>query len=163
MTLALKSVIDIPENDIISFLHDVISSQPKTQQDGDTMQIDVPTDAAISPVSDLLALCVTYPTSAAAMRVALRKHIREADELIAILAILVDWIEAWCGEEEKFLPEEAKKGEHDVLIPVVEENKSDERPPLDKVYEIFSLIQDECLRCFSRFSPSCRSCSTLPS
>ena len=111
MTLALRSVIDIPETDVVSFLHDVISSQPKTQQDGDSMQVDVPTDTATSPVPDLLALCVTYSTSAAAMRVALRKHIREADELVVILAILVDWIEAWYGQEEKFLPEEAKKGE----------------------------------------------------
>ena len=52
MTLALKSVIDIPETDVVSFLHDVISSQPKTQQDGDSMQVDVPMDTATSPVPD---------------------------------------------------------------------------------------------------------------
>lgn len=140
MTLALRTVIDIPETDLASFLHDVIVARPKSSGEDDSMQVDSAANPSIPSLPDLLALCVTYPTSAAAMRVAVRKHLREADGLVDILEILLEWVERWCSEEMKFFPEKARKNERGFLVPVVENHKIEDIPPLDKVCPIAAVV-----------------------
>ena len=171
MTLALKTVIDVPETDLAIFLHDVISSKSASQasaEDDNSMQIDsVSAQNSAPSVTDLLALVVMYPTSAAAMRVAIREHLREADELVVILKELTRWVEAWFNEEPKLLPEQAKKGDYGVLVPVIEVSKREDIPPLEKVRD-FQRFTSHPLTHFAqlplaRFSISYKSSSTPPS
>ncbi|KAH8096702.1 hypothetical protein BXZ70DRAFT_331420 [Cristinia sonorae] len=155
MLLSLKNVIDIPETHLTTFLHDVIVSKSKAQDGDDSMQVDSSSAVTSLPnLQDLLALCVTYPTSAPAMRVAIRKHLREADELVTILKVLVKWTEMWCEEESKFLPAETKKDEHGVLVPLIEEKGNGNIPPLDKVLTFVQILLDSSFLTFLSHAPS---------
>ena len=93
--LALKTVIDIPEQDMVLILHDVIRDT-STRVPNDAMQID---SAMMPALTDVLSLCVDYPISAPSFRLSIHRQIREADELNVLLEILLGWMQRWCSED----------------------------------------------------------------
>jgi len=138
MEVVLANVLDIPEADIMAILQCVIARhrQSLAAISGETgaMQIDTPTDMPSLPA--FLSCCVCYPTSPAALRLAIRKHLQDADDVICILDVLESWIATWGTKEVRLLPpkKSISKNEHGVLVSKPSE-KGDKGglPPLIKV------------------------------
>lgn len=140
MLLALKTVIDIPEGDVMAFLHTSASTARQKQKDDNAMQVDATSDSAIPSLFAVLSLCVSYTMSAPALRLAIRQHLPDAAELVAILRVLNEWIDAWCAEDVHFLPERTKKDLHGALVPVLEKQKG-AIPPLERVSDVAPLVR----------------------
>ena len=133
MILALKSVIDIPESEVMSLLHASAAVSRQTAADENAMQVDAPGNSSIPTLPTVLALCVTYSMSAPALRLAIRQKVPDAAELTAILQVLKEWIDAWCAEDVQLLPQRTKKDSHGALIAAVDEKQKGSMPPLEKV------------------------------
>lgn len=104
--LAMDTVRDLTETDIISVLHKVTTAHLKrtkhaSPSDVDGMQVD-PTPVQTQdtpPLEEYLGRCVSYDTSAPALRLALRKHLGDVEESVAVLQVLESWMRKW-GEVE---------------------------------------------------------------
>ena len=97
------------------------------------MQVDgTPAANEPPPLPVLLAHVVTSPVSAPALRLAIRKHLRDAEDLTCVLQVLVGWLEAWTAQDVALLPIRTTKDPHGATVPVIEETKVD-APPVDKV------------------------------
>ena len=102
----METVHDLTETDIISVLHKVTiahleRSKSTSPLDVDVMQVDhasVRTQDILS-LEEFLGRCVSYDTSASALRLALRKNLSDAEEIVAVLQVLGSWMKKW-GEAE---------------------------------------------------------------
>lgn len=136
MLLALRYVSDIPESDLISFLHDILSLNASETSPDDAMNVDSAPSTVPSPptVSIVLSRCVAYTTSPPSLRLSLREHIKEPEQIDRVLRILLDWLDAWCEKDERFFPEGVKNNELGVPVPIYPQATPDvDLPPLDKV------------------------------
>lgn len=107
--LAMESVCDLTETDIISVLHKVTivhlkRTNPKlSSDDADAMQVD----SSPAQVQDTLSLeeylgrCISYDTSASGLRLALRKNLGEVEQTMAVLQVLESWMKKWGEAEDK--------------------------------------------------------------
>ena len=128
----------------------------------DAMQVDAPSVLPALPA--FLALCVNYAASPGPLRVALKKHLPDAEDIVCVLEILDGWLERWGAEELRLLPEGVKKDENGVYVAVFPEEKPPEIPPLDKAsLVVLSRLHyaHRYIRLLSRSSPSSRPSSTL--
>ncbi|KAI0053667.1 hypothetical protein FA95DRAFT_1481422 [Auriscalpium vulgare] len=93
--LAVNTVVDIPEAHVMAAIRQVVLSHRGQQQpvaaDPDAMEVD--TASADQPPLSLLLECLHYAFTPAPMRLALRQQIPEAENLTALLAILVGWLD----------------------------------------------------------------------
>ena len=97
------------------------------------MDVDVTSDSDLPSLPRILALVVTYPVTVPTMRLAIKKHLQDADELDALLTVIVRWVEVWCSEELSLLPEQAKKDDRGVMMPIYASKSRMDLPPLQKV------------------------------
>ena len=114
----------------MSLLAQVVA-QHRRQSAPDAMQVDAP--SAIPALPGFLALCVNYAASPGPLRVALKKHLPDAEDVVCVLEILDGWLERWGAEEVQLVPEGVKKDENGRYVAVLPEDKPLEIPPLDKV------------------------------
>ena len=142
--LAFGAVLDLKESEIIESLHFIISQHrsSSTVPSENAMQIDTPAVATtVVPLPTFLNLSITYPTSRAPLVSAVRKQLRDAEDLTVLLEILDKWLTQRTGMEEKLFPEkkDLKKTEYGVWTVVGStarkggEKKLEEVPTLDKV------------------------------
>ncbi|CAL1700237.1 unnamed protein product [Somion occarium] len=150
MVTALTSVIDIPEDDVVSFLHEVILAQQKRQPAGgeDAMQVDSSANPDLPSLRKVLSLIVVYPVTAPAMRLAIRQQLKDAEELDAILEVIVQWIEEWCSEDPRLLPEQVKKDERGITVPIYTSKPMTDLPALDKVLAFLQILLDSSALAF---------------
>ncbi|OSD04539.1 hypothetical protein PYCCODRAFT_1443810 [Trametes coccinea BRFM310] len=91
ISLALHSVSDVPEADIISLLGKVVAAHRRAASSDDSaMQVDNTT--SVPPLETFLAQCVVYPSTPALARLALRKHLPDASDLVPVLEVLDAWV-----------------------------------------------------------------------
>lgn len=102
----MATVRDLTEMDIVSVLHKVVvahlkRTKPTSSTDTDAMEVDHPsTQTQDTPsLEDYLSRCVSYDTSAPALRLALRKKLGNVEETVAVLQVLELWMRKW-GENE---------------------------------------------------------------
>ena len=140
MTLALKAVNDIPEDHLVSFLSISVTTPRQREKlpltDDSAMEVDDgPLDSSKPTLSAILPLCVTYPTSAPALRLALRTHLSDAAAVTSILEVLAEWLRSYVEEEPQLLPQGTKKDLHGALIPLYQDKRKrkDRLPPSEKV------------------------------
>jgi hypothetical protein len=134
--LALKNVIDITESDIMALLKLAIDAHRR--RDPNSMEVDAAPAAsstAIPPLSTILAACIDYPTSSAALRVAFRQHLRDAEDVIAIMGALEDWITAWHEQPSQLGPAagDVRKNEQGIFVVQTLLSTTRETPDIDKV------------------------------
>ena len=139
--MAFGAVLDLKESEIIESLQFIISQHrsSSTVPSDNAMQIDTP--AAIIPLPTFLNLSITYPTSRASLVSAVRKQLRDAEDLTILLEILDKWLTERPEMEEKLFPEkkDLKKTEYGIWTIVDstakkgEGKKLEEVPTLDKV------------------------------
>ena len=126
-------MIDLSENDILALLHTAITSHRQQQKsDPDAMQVDTPPSNALG-VSTILSSCVNYPTSLAALRVSIRQHLRDAEDVTCVLEVLDGWLETWCTQSISLLPNATDKNPRGIPTPSTNVTKEACLPSLDKV------------------------------
>ncbi|KAG6331869.1 hypothetical protein ID866_7220, partial [Astraeus odoratus] len=89
--LALDSVVDIPEDELISSVKSIIDTQRKREGGQEAMQIDS-SEPWIPPLETCLSACISYDFSPASMRFAIRRHLSDARDLVVILKSLDGWL-----------------------------------------------------------------------
>lgn len=114
----------------MSLLAQVVA-QHRRHSASDAMQVDAP--SAVPTLPAFLLLCVNYAASPGPLRVALKKHLSDAEDVVYVLEILDGWLEKWGAEELQLLPEGVKKDEGGTYVAVFTEQKRLAIPPLDKV------------------------------
>jgi hypothetical protein len=97
------------------------------------MQVDAKSSDA-SIFSSILAACISYPTSDAALRLALREQLNDPYSIVPILVLLDDWLAELSSHETSFiLGANATENEPSVAAPPESCSSKAEIPPLDKV------------------------------
>ncbi|KAL1757337.1 hypothetical protein FB107DRAFT_209680 [Schizophyllum commune] len=104
---------DIPETELIEALAHVIALKPALT-DANAMQVDTPTPTAPDTLTlpAFLALCVAYPSSQSALRVAIRRALADASAVLATLDVLQTWLARHAGMRSAGLapaPSKAKR------------------------------------------------------
>ncbi|KAF8805835.1 hypothetical protein BYT27DRAFT_7191996 [Phlegmacium glaucopus] len=158
--LAFGTVLDLKESEIIESLQFIISQHRRSAVQSsvsgipsdDAMQIDAPTIASSATISlpTFLNLTITYPTSRAPLVSAVRKQLRDAEDLTVLLEILAKWLTRRATMDEKFFPgkKDLKKTEHGVwtvvgrTVETRKRKKLEEVPPLDKIIDFIQIILD---------------------
>ncbi|KAI0254799.1 hypothetical protein BJV78DRAFT_1183009 [Lactifluus subvellereus] len=138
--LTLKNVLDLPEVDLVKLLRSV-------RKDNRTSgALDMQIDAKCSDVptfSSILAACVSYPTSDAALRLTMREQLNDPESIVPILTILDDWLAELSSHETGFiLDANAAGNEPSVVTPAEPCPRKAEIPPLDKVLAFLRAILD---------------------
>lgn len=96
LVLSDGRVRDIPEVELADGLAHVVA-RASTPGDANAMQVDVPSTSDAPALPVFLALCVAYPASPSALRVALRRSLADAGAVLAILDVLQGWLARWAG------------------------------------------------------------------
>ncbi|KIJ69813.1 hypothetical protein HYDPIDRAFT_178256 [Hydnomerulius pinastri MD-312] len=91
LMLALHCVDDISEDEMISSAKFLIDRQRKRENNPDAMEVDA-TVGYVPPLGTYLSACVSYSSTPAAMRLAIRKYLSDAQDLVVILETLESWI-----------------------------------------------------------------------
>lgn len=156
--MAFNTVLDISEEEIVSVLQSVISHHKKNVSQDDAMQVDS-TLSNIPSLPTFLSLCISYTTSPATLRLAIRKYLPDAEDIFCVLEILDGWIEKWSSVTLKLLPTDVSKNSRGVTVAKLHQAKRTVGPPLDDV----SFPQCRILRIlvnlfFARLSRSYKHC-----
>ncbi|KAG6900424.1 hypothetical protein C0993_010812 [Termitomyces sp. T159_Od127] len=115
--LALEHVIDLSEAEIMESLQFVVArNHSDVTQDGNAMEVDSVTDVPSLP--SFLSLCVSYTTTAPALRSAMRRSLKEAEDICAVLKVLENWIKNWSSKDSRLLPsnKDIVKNSHGVFV-----------------------------------------------
>ncbi|KAI9000727.1 hypothetical protein BD414DRAFT_526173 [Trametes punicea] len=146
ISLAMRTVSDLPESDIIALLGKVIAAhrQRASTADDSAMQVDHASGSAIPALDFFLAQCVVYPYTPALERVALRKHLADATDLVPVLEALDAWI--------------VRHTENDALLqgPPLSASSETELPPLDKVLAFLQTLLDASFLALLAHAPAHR-------
>ena len=95
VALTLKNVLDIPEVEIIKLIRSILGyGRPS---DAHSMQVDA--TLSDTEVSSILASCMSYPSSDAALRLAIKEQLNHAESIIPILVMVDDWLEKISSRE----------------------------------------------------------------
>ena len=96
---ALTTVADISEDELMASAKYLIDRQRRSEN---AMDVDV-SEGYVPPLWSYLFACLSYPFSAAPMRLAIRKHLPDAQDLVEILEILENWIQGGTEHEMEAL------------------------------------------------------------
>lgn len=112
--------------------------------------MEVDSSSADSPtLPEFLTLCLSYPSSPALLRTAIRRCLPDAADIARILETLDVWLGQWAGREVPLMPSKKslEKNKHGVfVIDIKRESKRGKGdgtvPPVNEVcfYTIFSFL-----------------------
>lgn len=144
--LAFNSVVDISEDEMISLAKALVDKQREPQTDPEAMDVD--SNQGWTPtLSAYMLMCVSYPTSPAALRLAIRKHLPDAQDLILILELLDGWT---VGGTEEYIRTLLKSVASNVAI----EYRGGAAPPYDKTISFLQVLLDTSFVSLLQFPPS---------
>ena len=131
---------DLSENDVIEVLKLVITHH-RNQNLPNAMQTDPPSPSSEQPsLSTYLTTLISYPTSTAPLRLAIRRHLGDVEDVVCLMDIMDEWIEGWAQEEVMLLPPATTRDERGAIAWSWGEGFKTKRldlPPLDKVLSRF--------------------------
>ncbi|KAH9077077.1 hypothetical protein EDB83DRAFT_2348082 [Lactarius deliciosus] len=131
VALTVKNVLDIPEVEIIKLVRSIHGyARPSGKHD---MQVDATLPDA--EVSSMMASCVSYPSSDAALRLAIKEQLNNAESIIPILVIVDDWLDKISSRETNL----ESPGKTAATVASPEET---DIPPLDKILAFLRAILD---------------------
>ena len=97
------------------------------------MQIDS-TTSDLPSLANFLSLCVSYTTSPAPLRLAIRQHLPDTEDLACVLEALSGWVTGAHSMNIELLPTDVVKNARGVMIAKpATVNKRPNAPPLEKV------------------------------
>nr|GAT53704.1 predicted protein [Mycena chlorophos] len=100
IALCTETVLDISESDLVYILRVVIEN---SRASATAMDVDAPLGKMPSLAAYLNA-CVRYRTSSTALRVAIHQHLNQAEDILAVLDILDQWIIHWRTAQVVVIP-----------------------------------------------------------
>lgn len=158
--LALKKVPDLLEVEIVDSLRYIITRHRQEKSD-DAMQVDsvTPLNSDIPSLSQFLSLCVQYSCSPAALRLAIRRCLPEAEDLVCLLDVLEGWLAQWAGRDLRLMPSKKKveKNEKGVLVAdTVTHEKGADLPPMNDIVSFTQVILDSSLLTLIQHAPAHR-------
>jgi len=138
--LAFKNVPDLPEAEVIKLLRSVQKDSPSSG----TFDAQVDGRSSETPrLSSILAACVAYPLSDAALRIAMREQLNHAEAIITILVILDDWLVKLSSRGTGLILDANVAGnDHSAVVPTPHCSGEVEIPPLDKILAFLRAILD---------------------
>jgi hypothetical protein len=138
--MAFNTVLDISEAEIVSILQSVIAHHKKSApRDDDTMQVDSNT-SNVPSLSTFLSSCVSYTTSPATLRLAIRNYLPDAEDICCVLEVLDEWIIKWNAMTLKLLPKNVSKNPRGVMVAKLHQAKRADGPLLGNVSSLQSRI-----------------------
>lgn len=145
ISVTLETVPDISEAEIISLLHEVASHHRKNTQhasgNDDAMQTDSKSPSSPPPLADFLSSCVLYNTSPAPLRVAIRQNFSDAEDIVAVLKVLDEWITNSNTMKLKLLPTTVIKNPKGVMVSKPNQGKKTDGPQLgDVCFSFFDAV-----------------------
>jgi hypothetical protein len=124
--LTLKNVLDIPEVQVIKVVRSIHGyGRPSGVND---MQLDATLSDA--EVSSIMAACVSYPSSDAALRMAMKEQLNNAENIIPILVVVDDWLAKISSRETSL---ESPGQLTATAAPIAADSEEADIPPLEKV------------------------------
>lgn len=124
--LTLKNVQDIPEVQVIKLIRSILGyGRPSGADD---MQLDATLPDA--EVSSLMAACVSYPSSDAALRLAIKEQLNQVESILPVLVIVDDWLAKISSRETSL---ESPGEVATAATPMTAPPEEADIPPLDKV------------------------------
>lgn len=143
---ALTTVADISEDELMASAKFLIGRQRRSEN---AMDVDA-SEGYVPPIWTYLFACVSYPFSAAPLRLAIRKHLPDAQDLVVVLEILENWIQGGTEHEMEALLKSLATNTKTLS------SKADS-PPYPKVFRprLFRIVAFTR----SRSSRSCKPCS----
>jgi hypothetical protein len=124
--LTLKNVLDIPEVQVIKVVRSIHGyGRPSGVHD---MQLDATLSDA--EVSSIMAACVSYPSSDAALRMAMKEQLNNAENIIPILVVVDDWLAKISSRETSL---ESPGQLTATAAPIAADSEEADIPPLEKV------------------------------
>ncbi|KAM5534801.1 hypothetical protein V8D89_011517 [Ganoderma adspersum] len=143
VSLAMSSVTDLPENDIISLLGQVVKAHASS--DDNAMQVDsAPASTAAPALPTFLEQCVVYPFTPALERTAIRKHLPDAADLVLILEVIDGWIVQHTADDALLSTSDNTNNATDAAG----------APPLDKVLAFVQSLLDASFLALLGHSPA---------
>lgn len=141
--LAFKNVPDLPEDEVIKLLRSA-QNDSRLPEEHD-VQVGV-TSSDTPTLPSILAACVSYPTSDAALRMAIRQQLNLAEVIAPILAILDDWLVTLSSHETRVILNanvgSVSENGPSVGVPTRPCSGKVEIPPLDKILAFLRAILD---------------------
>ena len=114
-------------------------------QSSDLLNVQVDATSSDTPMlPSILAACVAYPTSDAALRIAIREQLNHAEAIVPILVILDEWLAKLSSLGTGLILDANVAGNnHSVVVPTLSCSGGVEIPPLDKVCQ--ELLPNTCI------------------
>ncbi|KAF9266181.1 hypothetical protein L218DRAFT_956557 [Marasmius fiardii PR-910] len=155
--LAFSTVPDLQELEIIDTLRYVLARHRHTHQptassdndsdaDVDAMQIDpvapiTPIQDDMPSLQDYLTLCLGYKVSETPLRFALKRYMKDVDDVVCLLGVLDTWIGLWTSRELQLMPSKKllEKNQFGVVVVKGDNKKSDMKIPSFK--EVLFFVQ----------------------
>jgi len=150
--LTFRNVPDLPESEMIKLLR----SAWRNSQSSDTLDRQVDATSSDTPmIPSILAACVAYPTSDAALRMAIREQLNHAEAIVPILVILDDWLVKLSSlGTGLILNADVTGNAHSVMVPTLSCSGEVEIPPLDKILGFLRAILDATFVTLLQHTPS---------
>ncbi|KAH7887398.1 hypothetical protein F5I97DRAFT_1941864 [Phlebopus sp. FC_14] len=143
--LAFSSVVDISEEEMMSLAKFIIDRQ-RQRESSDAMEVDF-SEPWIPPLGTYLSACVSYQFTPSAMRLAIRKHLSDAQDLVSILEVLETWIH---GGTEEYMESLLKS----VVTNTDGQPSSLSSPPYNKVIVFLQALLDASYVALLQYQPS---------
>lgn len=146
--LALRSIVGISEDEMMSLVKCIIDTQRKRETNSEAMQVDS-SELWIPPLETCLSACISYTFAPVAMRLAIRKHLSDARDLVIILGTLEGWL--YGGTEDQI--EIALKSTA-TNAKLTEGSHSSHSPPYPKVIAFLQALLDASCIALLQYQPS---------
>ncbi|KAK0207011.1 hypothetical protein DFS33DRAFT_1255556 [Desarmillaria ectypa] len=158
--MAFKKVPDLLEVEIVDPLRYIITRHRQEKSDN-AMQVDgiTPLNADIPSLPQFLSLCVQYSCSSAALRLAIRRCLPEAEDLVCLLDVLEGWLAQWAGRDVRLIPSKkvVEKNDKGVLVAdTAVHEKGADLPPMNDIVSFTQVILDSSLLTLIQHPPAHR-------
>ncbi|KAH7912953.1 hypothetical protein BJ138DRAFT_1003417 [Hygrophoropsis aurantiaca] len=144
LMLAFKHVVDISENEMIFVLKSAIALQrdPNHLMDVDGKRAPAP------PLATYLFTCVSYPTTVASLRLAVRRHLPDAADLVAVFEVLDSWLFGGTDDDMEAILQTVATNKK------VKSPENSLTPPYSKIVEFLQVLLDASFVLLLQYSPS---------
>jgi len=138
--LAFRNVPDLPEAEVVKLLRSVQKDTPLP----DTHDMQVDAMSSDNPaLSSILATCVSYPMSDAALRMAIKAQLNHAEVILPTLVILDDWLAKLSSDGTTPILDTNVAGNGPSVVDLTpSRSEKGEIPPLDKILAFLRAILD---------------------
>lgn len=121
----------------------LLRSAWKNGQSSDLLDVQVDATSSDTPMlPSILAACVAYPTSDAALRIAIREQLNHAEAILPILVILDEWLVKLSSLGTGLILDANVTGNDHSVVSTLSCSGGVEIPPLDKVRQ--ELLPNTC-------------------